>query len=250
MVLGAQPAAAVPRLGGTQWLLYWNWQGEVQKGPCALLFDANGTLAGDHDGNCSSTTGWWQLRGATLNFQLAHSCQSQWTAKYDTSNNEFDNGTMDAYGPSCGGDSGTFWLSTAGRIDAITFNGTAAAPSIEITGQLFGTEPHQRSCRERARPPATTSPGTPSTSTTSAPEWSAGMTGDCIGLQVGKYHTTKIVYTFGSYYDRSASDVLSAGDQLTVGVHSRTMLAYVDGFSGSAGTNDASPDGVYSPATT
>ena len=74
---------------------------------------------------------------------------------------------------------------------------------------------------------------------------------DCIGLVVSKFTTTKIVYQFGSRYDTAPSNhVLDAGDQLTVGVHSRTVLAYVDGFSGGAGTNDASPDGAYSPATT
>ena len=113
-----------------------------------------------------TTTGWWQLSGSTLNFQLAHSCQSQWTATYDSSNNEFDNGTMDAYGPSCGGDDGTFWLSTAGRIDAITFNGTSTAPSVVINGRLFGTEPTPEAVPGRARPRATTSSGPGSTSRT------------------------------------------------------------------------------------
>ncbi len=251
VVLGAQLAAAVPRVAGTQWLLYWNWQGEVQKGPCALLFNANGTLAGDHDGNCTETKGWWQLSGSTLNFQLAHSCQSQWTATYDSSNNEFDNGTMDAYGPSCGGDDGTFWLSTAGRIDAITFNGTSTAPSVVINGLLFGTEPSPEAVPAKCSATGDDFVGGGFYLADVTGSWFAGQPADCIGLVVSKFTTTKIVYQFGSRYDTSPSNhVLNAGDQLTVGVHSRTVLAYVDGFSGGAGANDISSDGAYSPATT
>jgi hypothetical protein len=250
VVLGAQPAQAVPILGGTQWLLYWNWSGQVQKGPCALLFNANGSLAGDHDGNCTTTTGHWQLSGSTLNFSLAHSCGSQWTATYDSSNNEFDNGTMQALGPTCGGNFGTFWLSKAGRIDGITFNGTAASPSIVITGRQFGTEPASAPVPSACSATGVDFPGNPFYLDDVSAGWSAGMTGDCIGLQVSTYTTTKTAYTFGSYYGRVPSDVLTAGDQLTVGVHSRTVLAYVDGFTGAAGAEATSPGVVDSPATT
>ena len=256
VVLGAQPAGAVPRLGGTQWLLYWQWGGQVQKGPCAMLFNANGTLAGDHDGNCvASTAGHWQLTGSTLDFSLAHSCDSQWTATYDSSNGEFDNGTMNAYGPSCGGNDGTFWLSPAGRIDGITFDGTAAAPKIVITGQRFGTEPTAEPVPTYCSATDDDFVGGGFYLSDVTDGWFAGQPGNCIGLDVTKFTTTKIVYRFGSWYDNPAEpedSVLTPGDQLTVEVASHSVPAYVDGFQGSGAASNAADadvaDTLNSPA--
>ena len=250
LAAGATPARVhmTPPLGGKQWLLYWFWEGQNQKGPCALLFNANGTLAGDSDGNCQTTQGSWQLSGNTVNFTLKHSCDSQWTATYDTSNGEFDNGTMEALGPSCGGNEGTFWLSLAGRIDGITFNGTEATPSVVTTGFQFGNKP--------------ASEGVPSNCSATGHDfvggkfyledvsggWFAGQPSNCIGLFVSSYTSTKIDYTFGSFYDSSPDNfVLNPGDQLTVAVHGRTVLAYVDGFAGGSETDAPTLAEVESP---
>jgi hypothetical protein len=250
---GMAAAASSPRvhenppLSGKQWLLYWFWEGENQKGPCALLFNANRTLVGDSDGNCSTTKGSWQLSGNTLSFSLRHSCDSQWTATYDSSNGEFANGSMEAMGPSCGGDEGTFWLAPAGRIDSITFDGTASAPSIEITGHGLGNEP----TAEAAACSATGDDfvgGEFYLADLSGGDWFAGQPGNCIGLFVSSYTHNQIDYTFGSYYDTAPYEfVLNVGDQLTLAANGKSVVAYVDGFSGSD-ANGSPLAAVESPA--
>ena len=250
LAAGATPARVhmTPPLGGKQWLLYWFWDGQNQKGPCALLFNANGTLAGDSDGNCQTTQGSWQLSGNTVNFTLKHSCDSQWTATYDTSNGEFDNGTMEALGPSCGGNEGTFWLSLAGRIDGITFNGTEATPSIVTTGFQFGNKPASEAVPDIAPQPDMISSGASSTSKTSA---AAGSQDNPVTASVSLSAPTRVPsidYTFGSFYDSSPDNfVLNPGDQLTVAVHGRTVLAYVDGFAGGSETDAPTLAEVESP---
>jgi hypothetical protein len=239
---------ANPPLGGKRWMLYWFWDGQNQKGPCELLFNKNGTLVGDSDGNCAETAGSWQLSGNTVTFGLKHSCLSEWTATYDTSNKEYDNGTMETNGDSCAANEGTFWLSKAGRIDGITFNGTQAAPSIVITGHKLGTEPTPEAAGCSAS--GDDFVGGELYLDDVSRSWVAGQPSNCIGLFVSSYTSTGIDYTFGNFYDTSPDNyVLDAGDQLTVAADAGSVLAYVDGFNGGPG-NKPSLAEVESPTLT
>jgi hypothetical protein len=154
---------------------------------------------------------------------------------------------MEAMGPSCGGDEGTFWMAPpTGKIFSITFNGTAAAPSIVITGHRFGSEP----AAEAAGCSATGDDfvGDQFYLEDVSGDWFAGQTGNCIGLLVSSYTRAQTDYTFGSFYDTSPDDyVLNTGDQLTLEVHGHSVLAYVDGFGGGPKINGPSLAEVDSP---
>jgi hypothetical protein len=234
--------------GYKQWLLYWYWGGQNQKGPCALLFNANGTLEGDADGNCATIEGSWRFDGTTLNFGLKHSCDSLWTATYSSESDEFEDGTMEAMGPSCGGNEGTFWLSHAGKIDSITFNGTEAAPSVVTTGHRFGSEPAAEAVPSSCSATGDDFVGGEFYLEDVSGGWYAGRPGDCMGLFVSSYTSNQIDYSFGSRYDTAPHDfVLNPGDQLTVAVNGYSVLAYVDGFNGGTETNAPSLSEVESP---
>jgi hypothetical protein len=106
------------------------------------------------------------------------------------------------------------------KITSVTFTGTAAAPTVTITGHNFGTEP-------------TGSPagcgatgdnfGTSLWFDEITASWAAGEGGDCIALLVNSYSPTRIVYQFGSFYDTNGLAPANSGDQYQVTVMGNTF---------------------------
>jgi hypothetical protein len=106
---------------------------------------------------------------------------------------------------------------TAGAvIKAVTFTGTPTEPTITITGENLGQKP-------------STNPKTPLTCfsgdtsfdygsalyfTESTQGWTAGQTGDCIGLIVSSYTESQIVYKFGAGYSHYGQ--VTSGDTYTL----------------------------------
>ena len=225
----------------------------MQKGPCAILFNANGTLAGDHDGNCTTTTG--RLAAQRVDHQLLAGAfmsvavdrhlrflEQRIRQRHDGCvRTELRRRRRDLQ------------LSAAGRIDARSpSTGPLAPPSVVITGQLFGTEPTPEAVPSSCSATGDDFVGGGFLLADVTGGWpQGGSPGTALASWSASSQPPRPSTNSGSRYDTAPSNhVLNAGDQLTVGVHSRTVLAYVDGFSGGAATNDASPGAVYSPATT
>ena len=96
---------------------------------------------------------------------------------------------------------GAFQVPVTGppTITSVSFTGTAAHPTVTISGSNLGTEPpgSPAGC-------STTGDNFPGTSLTfndTTGGWGAGTGGDCIGLVVSSYSSSQVVYQFGSGYD-------------------------------------------------
>ena len=104
---------------------------------------------------------------------------------------------------------------SAPSISGVTLSGPPTAPTVTVTGSNLGSAP---------------TPGTPEPCTTTDPgdiysasglifedlngSWGAGGAGDCIGLFVSSWSSTKVVFTFDSEY--ASFDPIKAGDQVEV----------------------------------
>jgi hypothetical protein len=111
------------------------------------------------------------------------------------------------------------------------FANLAAVPTLTLIGKAFG-----------ASAPASTTAGCSNTGRDYSKHalyvqdltggWQGGAPGDCIGLVVSTYSTTKIILTFGNGYNQPpTSDTLNAGDQFVIAVLGATCAGSV-----SAGT--------------
>jgi hypothetical protein len=102
----------------------------------------------------------------------------------------------------------------APAISGVTLTGTPAAPTVTVTGSNFGAAP-------------TATPETCNAGDTGndygfgglefqdlTEQWGAGESGDCIGLLLTSWSSTKVVFTFGNEYANYGPMV--AGDQIEV----------------------------------
>ena len=109
----------------------------------------------------------------------------------------------------------------APSISGVTLSGTPAAPTVTVTGSNFGS----------AAPTAT--PETCQAGDTGndygigglefqdlTEGWGAGESGDCIGLLLTSWSSTKVVFTFGNEYANYGP--INAGDQIEVNVQGAT----------------------------
>ena len=109
----------------------------------------------------------------------------------------------------------------APSISGVTLSGTPAAPTVTVTGSNFGS----------AAPTAT--PETCQAGDTGndygigglefqdlTEGWGAGESGDCIGLLLTSWSSTKVVFTFGNEYANYGP--ISAGDEIEVTVQGTT----------------------------
>ena len=105
----------------------------------------------------------------------------------------------------------------APTVSAVTFSGTAAAPTVTVWGSGFGT----RADLGTATPAGCSASGSDYATTLSFADttasWSAGIApGECIGLIVSSYSDNQITFTFGSGLNSLGS--LTSGDGVSVTV--------------------------------
>jgi hypothetical protein len=88
------------------------------------------------------------------------------------------------------------------KITSVVFTGTPAEPTVTVNGSSFGTVPPANPPEPLSCVPGDTSfdYGTSLMFTDSTKGWTAGQTGDCIGLRVISYTSTKVVLQFGADY--------------------------------------------------
>ncbi len=124
-------------------------------------------------------------------------------------------------------------------VSSVTFAGTSANPAITIKGTGFGGRPTPN--------PAGRPCGEPDVATTgydygtklevreptSGGAWQAGYPGDCIGLVISSYSSTRIVLTLGDFYrDPSQSyHQLANGDPFAVKVRGTALTGTISGLS-------------------
>ncbi len=105
-------------------------------------------------------------------------------------------------------------VTAAPVINSVTFTGSAATPTVTISGSNLGTEP------TGGPPGCSTSgqnfPGNSLTFGDTTEGWTAGTGGDCIGLVVSSYSSSQIVYGFGSGYN--VYGTANSGDAYTLTV--------------------------------
>ena len=112
-------------------------------------------------------------------------------------------------------------------ITSVTFTGTGSNPTVTITGTNLGSLP----------PPNPSTPlncvagdtsfdyGTSLLFTDHTQGWTAGQTGDCIGLIVTTYTNTRIVYQFGPFYQNFGP--VTAGDSFQLVARSASATGTV-----------------------
>ncbi len=109
-------------------------------------------------------------------------------------------------------------------ITSVSLGGTAAAPTVSVTGTSFGDLPPTPSPTVSLQcVPHDTSFDYPAgtlsfTDTTGA--WSAGTPGSCVGVRVSSWSNTKVVFTPGAGY---VYPLLDLGDAFTVSVDGATF---------------------------
>lgn len=113
-------------------------------------------------------------------------------------------------------------------ITSITFTGSVDAPTLTVRGTTFGARP-------RGKPTACPTPTGDDGLVfargalylqDNTGGWAAGFGGDCIGLIVNSYSTTKIVFTLGAWYQQVGQPDdnfnLDAGDDVSLTVRGTT----------------------------
>jgi hypothetical protein len=112
-------------------------------------------------------------------------------------------------------------------VKTVTFTGTPAEPTVTVTGENFGQKP-----ATNPKAPLTCFSGDTSFDyaslldfTDSTQGWTAGQTGDCIGLIVSSYTETQVVYKFGAGYSHYGQ--LTSGDAYTLVVRTAKFTGTV-----------------------
>ena len=126
------------------------------------------------------------------------------------------------------------------QITSVTFTGTTANPTVTINGANFGSEPTGAPAGCGATGDTYGTTGLWFTDITQQ-GWTAGQTGDCIGLIVSSYTATQIVYQFGSFY--SNFNPVTSGDSYKLevqGVASTGTVTYTARRGGPATTSPIS----------
>ena len=111
-------------------------------------------------------------------------------------------------------------------ITEVTFKGGSKHPKITVTGTGFGTEPTgaATSCSTTG----SDYPGTDLVFQDVTAGWSAGASGDCLGLVVSHYKATAVAFSFGSAYATGLPPVeLVPSDIFTVSVDGATCSGAV-----------------------
>lgn len=113
------------------------------------------------------------------------------------------------------------------KITSVTFIGPRSNPTVTITGANFATMP-------AANPPTPLTCvqgdtsydyGTSLYFTDNTLGWGAGESGDCIGLVVTSYTSTRIVYQFGADYSNYGP--VTAGNSFTLDVYGKSYTGTV-----------------------
>ncbi len=108
------------------------------------------------------------------------------------------------------------------KITSVAFTGTPSAPTVTVTGKNFGSEPagSPAGCNDSGQ-----DFGTALLFTETTQQWTAGQSGDCIGLVVSSYSATRVVFTFGSDYSNFGP--VTSGDGYMVSVVGATKSGTV-----------------------
>ena len=106
-------------------------------------------------------------------------------------------------------------------ISAVSLGGTPSVPTVTVTGSNFGAS------QPSGKPKTCTCGDTGDDYAHNAlafeditENWSAGATGDCVGLIVSSWRATQVVFTFGSEY--SAVGPIKTNDQIKVTIQGAT----------------------------
>jgi hypothetical protein len=102
----------------------------------------------------------------------------------------------------------------APTISSVSFTGSAANPTVTISGSNLGSEPAGSSAG--CSTSGDNFPGNSLTFDDTTGSWGAGTGGDCIGLVVSSYTSSQVVYQFGSGYNSYGT--ANSGDAYTLTV--------------------------------
>ena len=111
--------------------------------------------------------------------------------------------------------------SAPSSISGVTLSGTPAAPTVTVTGSNFGTAAPTatpETCQEGDTGNDYGFGGLELQDVTES--WGAGEAGDCIGLLLTSWSSTKVVFTFGNQYANYGP--INAGDQIEATVQGAT----------------------------
>ena len=111
--------------------------------------------------------------------------------------------------------------SAPSSISGVTLGGTPAAPTVTVTGSNFGTAAPTatpETCQEGDTGNDYGFGGLELQDVTES--WGAGEAGDCIGLLLTSWSSTKVVFTFGNQYANYGP--INAGDQIEATVQGAT----------------------------
>jgi hypothetical protein len=107
-------------------------------------------------------------------------------------------------------------------VTSLTFSGSSADPTMTVTGTDLGSYPPPgapESCQAGDTGEVFGSSGLWFDDATAG--WTAGQSGDCIGLLVTSWSSTQVVFTFGNEYD--GYPPVNAGDQYTLEVQGASL---------------------------
>ena len=144
---------------------------------------------------------------------------------------------------------------TAPSISGVSLSGTPAAPTVTVTGSNLGAAPTTST-------PETCQPGDTGTIFSASglifsdltEGWGAGEPGDCIGLLVTSWSSTRVVFTLGSQYanfgpikagDQVEVSILGATDTVTASFTAPPTTPVLGDFTGSGSADIA----LYRPAS-
>ena len=134
-------------------------------------------------------------------------------------------------------------------ISGVTLSGTPAAPTVTVTGSNFGSAPTTGT-------PETCQAGDTGDDYSASglifqdlnEGWGAGEPGDCIGLLVTSWSTTKVVFTVGNEYANYGP--IQAGDQIEVTILGASDTVTASFPTTSTFTNPTNAEtGVVTPAS-
>ena len=104
-------------------------------------------------------------------------------------------------------------------ISSVTLTGTSADPTVTVSGSNFGADPPAgtpEGCTSRDPGDTYGSEGLVFYDATEG--WTAGQSGDCIGLIVTSWSSSKVVFSFDSEYGVDGNGPIAAGDSIEVTV--------------------------------
>jgi hypothetical protein len=115
-------------------------------------------------------------------------------------------------------------------ISEVTFTNSDSNPTITVTGSGFGTSPGGSAVNAGCSASGSDYESNDLFLNDVTGSWTAGQVGDCVGLVLSSYTNTKIVFSFGNYYDSASSlspILLNPGDSFDIGVDAARLSATV-----------------------